>query len=163
MKSVRHVCPARLIGATRRGRQASGFTLIELMIVVAIVAILASIAIPSYGDYTTRSKFSEATATLSELRVKMEQYYQDNRNYGTTAAACPGGVAMPTVKYFTYTCGWGAIGTTQGYLLTATGVGAQGMTGFVFTVDQSNTKASTATAPWVGNAACWALKKDGSC
>lgn len=150
-----------------------GFTLVELMIVVAIIAILGAIALPSYQDYVKRSKFAEATSTLSDLRIKMEQYYQDNRNYGTSASACPTAVAMPSspaVKYFTFTCDWGTVGTTQGFRLTASGISSQGMSGFVFTIDQSNTRVSTfsqtagnASAGWTGNTSCWALRKDGSC
>ena len=166
------VCPIKPVSLPKFGAGAAsaGFTLIELMIVVAIVGILAAIAIPSYNGYTTRAKFAEATSALSDLRIKMENYYQDNRNYGTTAGACPAGVAMPTTKYFAYTCGWGAVGTNQGYTITATGVTAQGMSGFVFTLDQSNNRVSTfsatagqASAGWTGNATCWALRKDGSC
>ncbi len=59
----------------------SGFTLIEMMITVAIVAILASVALPSYSEYVLRSKTEEATSGLAELRVRMEQYFQDNRKY----------------------------------------------------------------------------------
>ena len=63
---------------------ASGFTLIEVMITVAIVAILGSIALPAYFDYVRRGQLPEAFSNLADYRVKMEQYYQDNRNYGTT-------------------------------------------------------------------------------
>jgi prepilin-type N-terminal cleavage/methylation domain-containing protein len=77
-----------------------GFTLIELMITVAIIAILAAIAVPNYTDYITRSKFTEAHGMLGDLRVKMEQYYMDNRRYGTTVGGgvcgIPGGDS-PTV------------------------------------------------------------------
>ena len=70
-----------------------GFTLIELMIAVAIIAILAAIAIPSYSDYVRRSRITEAMSALSGMRVKMEQYFQDNRTY---AGACVAGtVAAP--------------------------------------------------------------------
>ncbi|MGH8742788.1 MAG: type IV pilin protein, partial [Burkholderiales bacterium] len=63
----------------------NGFTLIELMTVVAVLAILAVIAVPAYNDYVTRGKIPEATSNLADLRVKMEQWYQDNRNYQNTA------------------------------------------------------------------------------
>ena len=134
------------------------------MIVVAIIGILAAIAIPSYTDYITRSKITEATSSLSDLRIKMEQYYQDNRNYGTTAAACPAAVAMPTGRYFTYACNWGTPASTQGYTLTATGITTQGLTGFSFTLDQSNNRTSVATlSGWSGSTTCWVTRKGGVC
>lgn len=67
-----------------------GFTLIELMIAVAIIAILAAIALPSYTDYIRRSRVTEAISTLSGMRVKMEQYYQDNRKYDGACAVARG-------------------------------------------------------------------------
>src|SRR5258708_25584757 len=70
----------------------SGFTLIELMVTVAIVAILAGIAIPSYTSYITRSKLLEATSNLLGMRTKLELYFQDNRTY---AGACPPLTAPP--------------------------------------------------------------------
>jgi type IV pilus assembly protein PilE len=62
------------------GRQNTGFTLIEVMIVIAIIAILAGVAMPSYVDYLRRGRIPDATATLSTLQVKMEQWFQDNRS-----------------------------------------------------------------------------------
>lgn len=87
---------------------ARGFSLIELMIVVAVVAILSAVAIPSYRDYTIRAQLIEANA-LSDTRVRMEQFYADNRTYG--AGAC--GVAIPVLERFTLACATTAAG--QGY------------------------------------------------
>ena len=66
-------------------RRQQGFTIIELMIVVVVIAVLSAIALPSYTDYVTRSKFAEAYAHLADLRVKMEQYYLDNKRYSSNA------------------------------------------------------------------------------
>ena len=74
-----------------------GFTLIELMIVIAVIAILAAIALPSYNDYIRRGKIAEGTSGLADLRVKMEQWYQDNRTY-------VGGPCTTTSRYFTFAC-----------------------------------------------------------
>lgn len=145
----------------------NGFTLIELMVVVAIVAILATVAYPSYQGYVQRSKITEATETLAQLRVQLEQYYQDTtpHSYGSTASAC--GVAMPTspaAKYFSYNCNWGAGGTNQSYLITATGNASQGMSGYAFTIDQTNTRQTTAF-PNVATLPlnCWLTRADQSC
>ena len=57
-----------------------GFTLIELMIVIAIVGILAAIALPAYQDYTVRAKVSEAMVTMAEAKTTIAEYYSAN-NY----------------------------------------------------------------------------------
>jgi type IV pilus assembly protein PilE len=145
----------------RRG-QAAGFSLIELMIVVAIIAILAAIAVPIYSTYVTRSKLTEAHNNLSALRVQMEQYFQDNRTY-QNGAAC--GVPMPvtgsnsTVKYFTYTC----TATSSTYKITATGATTQ-TAGFEFTIDEKNIHATTSANNWYSGSMsnCWVTAK-GNC
>lgn len=131
-----------------------GFTLIELMIVIAIIGILASIAFPSYTNYVKKGKAAEATSTLADLKVKMEQFYQDNRTY-------VGGACAPTsgAKYFTYTCSVAA--TASAYTLQAAGKAAEGMGNFNFTVDQSNTK--TSTYDGTAGANCWLTGKGTTC
>lgn len=136
-------------------RQA-GFTLIEVMIVVAIVGILAAIALPSYRDYVMRGKIPEATANLAAKRVQLEQFYQDNRTYAG-APACNSD--STTSQYFTFVCDAADAST---YTLSATGSGS--MAGFTYTLDETNAKATTsAPSGWSSNANCWSIRKDGSC
>jgi type IV pilus assembly protein PilE len=154
-------------------RRERGFTLLELMIVVAVVGILAAIAVPSYREYITRSKITEATSQLSDLRIKMEQYFMDNRRYSTTTGGgtcgIPGGNTPTTsgTQYFTYTCASSnanAAGDQQ-FTITATGVSAKGMSGFVYTINHANTRGTTTVGSgWSGaGSSCWVVKKDGSC
>ncbi len=139
-----------------------GFTLVELMIVVAIIGILATVAMPAYSNYVRRGKIAEATSSLSSARVSMEQFYQDNRTYLNGAACGAAMPAAPLVQYFTFTCA--ATATT--YTITATGISS--MAGFAYTVNNLNAKTSVITgaaaaAGWASNAACWTTKPGGAC
>jgi type IV pilus assembly protein PilE len=139
----------------------TGFTLIELMIVIAIIGIIASIALPSYQDYVTRAKIVEATSNLSDMRVKMEQYFQDARSYaGYVDASCilasTGKPAITDAKNFTYSCESNA----STFKVTASGNVAQSMNGYNYDINESNVKNSTVPG---GSGACWITKKGGSC
>jgi type IV pilus assembly protein PilE len=135
----------------------SGFTLVEMMAVVAIIAILSSLALPAYRDNVMRGKIPEATAHLSLKRVQMEQFFQDNRTY-VGAPACNADAA--TSQYFNFSC---PVQTATTFTLQAVGKGD--MAGFTYTIDQSGAKATTAVpAGWGAPAAtCWIAKKGGSC
>ena len=145
-------------------RKHQGFTLIELMIAVAIIAILSAIAIPQYSEYVMRSRITEATMGLSDQRLKMERFFQDNRSFTPAAlpAACTANTVAPppqNTAHFTFNC---LVTSPTTYIVTATGFGA--MTGFIYTVNEINTRATTgAPTGWTLSANCWVLKKDGSC
>lgn len=140
----------------------NGFTLIELMIVVAIVAILSAIALPSYRNYVIRGRVPEATSNLAATQVKMEQWFQDQRTYLNAGGTACGATLPSSLKYFTVAC-TGAAGT---YTLTATGTST--MAGFTYAVNESSTRSSTVTSPaptaWQAvNASCWITNTGNSC
>lgn len=58
-----------------------GFTLIELMIVIAIIGILAAVAIPSYSDYTARAQVTEAMSLASSMKTALAEFYSDNGSF----------------------------------------------------------------------------------
>lgn len=127
----------------------TGFTLIELMIVVVVIGLLAAFGYPAYTDYVTRGKLVQATAGLSDGRIKLEQFFQDNRTYA-------GGPCPAASEYFTFACDPLDAAT---YTITATG--QTNLSTFSYTIDQNNTK--TSTTPWGNGATCWIMKEGQAC
>jgi type IV pilus assembly protein PilE len=134
----------------------SGFTLIELLIVIAVIGLLAAIALPNYSDYVVRGKLVEATSALSDGRIKMEQFFQDNRTYfgGPTPVA-------PAPTNFDYSTGNLTAAT---YTITATAKTGSGVDGFIYTIDQDNVKATPGVPTgWTTSTTCWIVKRGGGC
>lgn len=151
-----------------RSRQ-TGFTLIEVMIVVAIVAILSMVAYPSYRDYVIRGNIPVATSALATKQVQMEQFFQDRRTYvggdaAATIGAGQGCVSDTTGKYFDFSCAGGDAPSATAYKISAVGKGS--MAGFTLTIDQSATKTTGAVpSGWSQPSpnTCWVTKKGGAC
>ncbi|MFZ2541190.1 MAG: type IV pilin protein [Gallionella sp.] len=140
---------------------AKGFTLVELMIVVAIIGILASVAVPSYNNYVIRGKLVDASSQLSDGRVKLEQFFQDFRAYDNSNGGTPPCPAQ--TKYFTFSCN---APTATTYTLTATNKSNQGLGtagDYTYTIDETNSRATTKFAGAAVAASCWFMKQGDSC
>jgi type IV pilus assembly protein PilE len=135
-------------------RQQHGFTLIELMVTVAVIGILSAIALPSYGSYVMRSKIPAGLQTLAAYQARMEQAYQDTGSYGS--AACT--AAIPVVSNFTLGCTLSAAG--QGF--TATVVGSGPVAGVSFAVDQDGNRLTLAHPNGIPTQSCWTIR-GGTC
>lgn len=131
-----------------------GFTLVELMIAVAIVGIISTFAIPSYSNYMIRSRLTEAPPQLLTASAKMERTYLDNRAY-----TCPGAV---TDTRFTVTC----TGDATSFTLTASNLSSAGLGSagdYKFTLNQLGVRGTTAFPSTTGSTTCWLADKNGSC
>ncbi len=142
--------------SSQQNRQ-DGFTLIEIMIVVAVLGILTAIALPSYNSYVQKSRRSDARAALMEAANRQQQFIlnrstfttnMQDLGYATDPARSPDG-------FYTFDAAQcaGGVALTRCYVLTATPVGPQ--TGDAactsFTLTSAGTKAATGTSA----ATCW--------
>jgi type IV pilus assembly protein PilE len=139
-------------------RSNHGFTLIEVMITVAIVGIITAVALPQYRGYVMRARVTEAFSALGGIQPSAEQYWANNRTYVGFDNAADKRMPPPTTN-FTYAL---SDPTTTGYTITATGVGK--MNGFVYTLNQSGARATTGVpADWTLSATCWVDRSNGEC
>lgn len=137
-------------------KKQQGFTLIELMIVVAIIAILAAIAIPQYRNYTTRAKLSEVASVASGDTTKLSEYYQTNGKWpeqtnltdigitqGAVTSDNKGSGNVENIKTVTYTPGQDGAADTGASIAYETqniGNGGNGTITYTAETDNSNMK-----------------------
>jgi len=140
----------------------AGFTLIEVMIVVAIIAILAAVAYPSYRDYVIRGRLADGTSGMAAMRADMERHFQDNRSYttvGVFVSPCLRPVAQRTFGDFVVACNPSPPAATT---FTLRGQGSGVTNGFVFTVNELDVRSTVAPGSWPSGA-CWLVKKGQTC
>ena len=145
-------------------RTQTGFTLIEVMITVAIIGILAAVAFPSYREHIMRGRLVDATNGLATLRAQMERHFQDNRSYatvGTFVTPCASVDATPRT-FGSFVVGCSAAPTGTAFTLQAVGSGPAA--GFTFTINELDVR-STSAAPAGYNtcASKWLTKKGQAC
>lgn len=127
-----------------------GFTLIEIMITVAILAIVASVALPSYSAYVQRSRVPAALDALTVISAKMEMVFQD-RNDGTYGPGPTCNIALGEAQDFSLSC------TPVGATFTATATGTGRMVGYSYNINQAGARATT-NHPKGNNLSCWTTK-----
>jgi type IV pilus assembly protein PilE len=124
-------------------KRVAGFTLIELMVALVIVAILAAIALPSYADKIRRGRRAAAESYLMDLAQRQQQYFTDTRVYAPDVTTLNDPVPSEVVSYYTVQIVTGA--TPPTFVITATAIGAQASDGNL-TID--NTGAKTPSTSW---------------
>lgn len=117
-----------------------GFTLIELMIAVAIVGLLAMVAYPSYTQYIIRANRSAAQAQMLDIANRQQQFLLANRAYAATATLTASGYALPSEvsARYSYDITVGA-GTVPSFIITFTAIGSQASDG-VLTLNSDGVK-----------------------
>lgn len=126
----------------------SGFTLIELMITIAIVAILAAIALPSYQNYIKRANIKAAQTDLISLGLVYENYYQrnlsyPNSNYANTSALSAAFPLWSASKIDIFDFSSNNVGSGKGYTLIATAKDSSNLKGCVLKINNTNVREAT--------------------
>ena len=134
----------------------SGFTLVELMIVVAIAGVLTAVAYPSYRAQVNKGYVADAQSELSNTAFDMEQAYQENRTYQDPDIADTCAVANFSTDNFSFSC---ATNSKTTYLWTISNLsgGMGSADNYKYTINQSGTKKTIAHAGITLNTAGWEL------
>ena len=141
----------------RAPRGQGGFTLIELMITVVIIAILSAIAVPAYRSYVQRSKRSEATSALLRIQASQEKFFLQNNAYSANLAGVPpAGLGMLTVTDGgNYDLTLAAVGGGYTATATATSTQADDSKCQTFTINQNGVRQAADGGGTDNTAECW--------
>ena len=136
-----------------------GVTLLELMIVVALLGIIAAVAIPGYRQYVQRAQRADATATLMRLAAQQEKFYLANNTYTVNfGAAPPAGLGIPNTEKGYYNLAVPVADATT-FTVTATAVPGTGQFADTncrpFTVTAQGARSSQDTGGGDTSAVCW--------
>jgi type IV pilus assembly protein PilE len=139
-------------------RQARGFSLMEILVALAIVGVLTAIAVPAYSGHVVRTRLTEAFAGLAGIQPNAEQFWANNRTFAGLDQESPSRMPANSAN-FTYAL---SNATASTYTVTATGRGPAA--GFTFTIDQGGSRATTAVpSGWTSSSTCWIDRKGGLC
>ncbi len=129
----------------KKRRNIAGFTLIELMIVVAIIAIIAAIGYPAYGNYVIRGKRSEGRSTLLDAAALLERYYSDNNQYAALATV---GIASTSENGHYNITQESLANSNQTYTLRATPTFTDGDCGYLEITQAGDKTSESGTTCW---------------